>query len=177
MHHRRCFSCSEKQFTAQSRIFYLLNVFARTTINGSETQKRMGVHQKGFTITSWSLWQHGCILDTPVWVSYKQKQREPIIRSRRLQGWVPQAQSEPVWEVLLLTGEVQRKHAISQALPSSPLFNLITVMSLETVGCTTSNVDVDKHTALTDSHWQLNAKRIVMLRPLATVGGPLVSKC
>lgn len=88
-------------------------------------------------------------LNTPVWVSYKQKQREPIIRSGRLQGRVPAAQPEPVWEVLRLAGEVQRKHAAGQALPSSPLFNLITVMSLETVGCTTSNVDADKHTALT----------------------------
>ena len=85
-------------------------------------------------------------LNAPVWVSYKQKQREPIIRSGRLQGRVPVAQPEPVWEVLRLAGEVQRKHAAGQALPSSPLFNLITVMSLETVGCTTSNVDADKHT-------------------------------
>lgn len=90
-------------------------------------------------------------LNTPVWVSYKQKQREPIIRRRRLQGQVPEAQSETVWEVLRLTGEVQRKHAVGQALPSSPLFNLITVMSLETVGCTTSKADADKHTALTHS--------------------------
>lgn len=95
-------------------------------------------------------------LNAPVWVAYKQKQREPIIRCRRPQGRVPVAQPEPVWEVLCLTGEVQRKHAAGQALPSSPLFNLITVMSLETVGCTTSNVDADKHTllALTGSWMQ-----------------------
>lgn len=90
-------------------------------------------------------------LNTPVWVSYKQKQREPIIRSRRLQDRVPVAQLEPVWEVLRLTGEVQKKHAVGQALPSSPLFNLITVMSLETVGWTTSKADADKHTTLTHS--------------------------
>lgn len=107
-------------------------------------------------------------LNTPVWVSYKQKQREPIIRSGRLQGQVPVAQPEPVWEVLRLTREVQRKHAAGQPPPSSRLFNLITVMSLETVGCTTSNVDADKHAALTHSlhsHWQLNAKRIIRLKP------------
>ena len=107
-------------------------------------------------------------LNAPVWVSYKQKQREPIIRCRRLQGRVPVAQPEPVWEVLRLTGEVQRKHAAGQALPGSPLFNLITVMSLETVGCTTSNVDADKHTALTHSlrsRWQPNGKRIIRLKP------------
>lgn len=106
-------------------------------------------------------------LNTPVWVSYKQKQREPIIRSRRLQGRVPVAQPEPMWEVLRLAGEVQRKHAAGQALPSSPLFNLITVMSLETVGCTTSNVDADKHTALTHSvhsRWLLNAQRIIRFK-------------
>lgn len=65
-------------------------------------------------------------------------------------------------------GEVQRKHAAGQALPSSLLFNLITVMSLETVGCTTSNVDADKHTALAHSlcsHWQLNARRTIRLKP------------
>lgn len=90
-------------------------------------------------------------LNTPVWVSYKQKQQELIIRSRRLQGRVPAAQPEPVWEVRHLTGEVQRKHAAGQVLPNSPLFNLISVMSLETVGWTTSNVDADKHSALTQS--------------------------
>lgn len=110
-------------------------------VRNSEKNGRVWEGLYNYKLVIMTAWVH---LDTPVWVSYKQKQQEPIIRSRRLQGWVPQAQSEPVWEVLLLTGEVQRKHAISQALPSSPLFNLITVMSLETVGCTTSNVDVDK---------------------------------
>lgn len=88
-------------------------------------------------------------LNAPVWVSYKQKQREPIIRCGRLQRRVPVAQPEPVWEVLRLAEEVQRKHAAGQAFPGSPLFNLITVMSLETIGCTATNVDADKHTALT----------------------------
>ena len=40
------------------RICCLLNAW--TTLNGSETLERMRVYQKGFTITIWSLWQHGC---------------------------------------------------------------------------------------------------------------------
>lgn len=145
--HCLCFDCA-KTVTAESRICCILNVLVWTTINGSEIQKT-GCISEGlynYKLVIMTAWVQ---LNAPVWVSYKQKQREPIIRCRRLQGRVSVSQPEPVWEVLRLAGEVQREHAAGQELPRSPLFNLITVMSLETVGCTTSNVDADKHAALT----------------------------
>lgn len=142
--------CKNPQWNDERRICCFLNVLVWTAVNSSETQKNMwtseGFHNYKLVImTAWAQ------SSAPVWVSHKQKQQDRIIRSRTLQRFFPPAQSELMWEVLSLSGEVQKKHAVGQALPSSPLFNLITVMSLETAGCTTTNVDADKRAALSHS--------------------------
>lgn len=98
-------------------------------------------------------------LNAPVWASYEQKQHEPIIRCGRLQGRVQVTQTQPLCEILCFNGKVQGKHAPGQLVSCSPPSNLITVMSLETAGCTASDVDTD-----TQSYWQLNARHIVRLK-------------
>lgn len=79
-------------------------------------------------------------LNGPVWASCKHNQREPIAARPRC----PYAEEK----FSDLTGEVQRKHASGQLVPIPPFYffflNLITVMSLETAGCTTANVDAGK---------------------------------
>ena len=136
--------CEDGQFSAVRPCSSLICAKTQQTAESKETHTSLAVYQKfNYKLVIMTAWVQ---LNNPVWVSYKHEQREPIISSRRLQRRDPVAQLEPAWEVLRLTGEVQRKHRADQVLPSSLLFNLITVMSLETVAYTTSNVEAHKHT-------------------------------
>lgn len=144
-----CFICAKTQQTRHSRICFILNMLVWTKVNRWETEGRNGCISGGVSNYRLAISKAWVQLNAPVWASYKQKRHEPIIRWGRLQGrvWVTQP-AACVRDSPFHPGKVRRKQAPGELVPSSPLFNLITVMSLEPAGCTVSNVDADKHTAL-----------------------------